>query len=538
MRTLLWVISLLYITFYFYSCASVGTPDGGPKDMKPPVLTESFPANKALNVTGNTIQLQFDEEVRLKDLNRQLIITPNTDNTFKTTISKNTLKLQFEKPFETNTTYFINFREGVEDITEGNKPENLSLTFSTGSFLDSGQVKGNVRNLYTNAIEKKVNVVLFAADDTTTIRKHKPYYFAQTDDKGEYQIQNVKDGEYRLYAHEDRNNNMVYDNDNERIAYLGNTVKINATTPPVNLLTVRIDTKKPLVESSEKYVEEYHINYNEGIQTFKINGLNNTAAPFVTLADKRGSKITIYPTTPAPNGSYLATATDSAGNVRSDTLKIAFEGKKAPRSGDAYSLKVQNGQLTKDTPLDLTFKVPVKIAQPTGIITLVEDSLSRTPLNFPADLKLDPTATVLSIVKPLKAKQTVQLILDTTKVVPVSGDRFRKQNTRLQVSNKTSVGGLSAKITSAYKRYWVEIINKAGEIVYVLDSPKTLNLERLEPSIYTIRVKIDEDNDGKWRDGNANLKTLPEKIYHYPNPIDIKVDWIIEIKEPDPLISF
>lgn len=538
MRTLLWVISLLYITFYFYSCASVGTPEGGPKDLKPPLLIESSPANKALNVKGNTILLQFDEEIRLKDFNRQLLITPNTDNVFKTTISKNTLKLQFEKPFEANTTYFINFREGVEDITEGNKPENLSLTFSTGAFLDSGQVKGNVRNLYTNEVEKKVNVVLYAAGDTTTIRKHKPYYFAQTDDKGDYQIQNVKDGEYRLYAHQDRNNNMIYDNDNERIAYLGTTVKINSATPPVDLLTVRIDTRKPQIESSQKFVEEFHINYTEGISVFKINGLNNTPAPFVTLADKRGSTITLYPTTPAPNARYLVSATDSSGNARTDTLNITFEGKKAPRGGDAYTLKVQNGQLSKDMPLDLTFKVPIKILQPEGAFTLVEDSLTRTALKYPADLKLDPTATVLRIATPLKAKKTVQLIMDTTKVVPVSGDRFRKQTTRLQVSNKTTVGGLNAKITTAYKRYWVEIINKAGEIVHTLDSPKTLDLERLEPSIYSIRVKVDEDNDGKWRDGNADLKTVPEKIYHYPNPIDIKVDWIIEIKEPDPLISF
>ncbi|MDB5264349.1 MAG: hypothetical protein JWQ14_3632, partial [Adhaeribacter sp.] len=320
MRTYLNIFLLLYIAFYIYSCASIGTPEGGAKDVKPPKLIASQPVNQSLKVSGKTIQLEFDEQIRLKDLNRQLIITPNTNNNFKSTVSKNTMKLEFEKPFESNTTYFINFREAVEDITEGNKAANLSLTFSTGTYIDSGQVKGTVRELYTNAIEAKTNVVLFPANDTTTIRKHKPFYFTQTDEKGNYQLQNVKDGEYRIYAHQDRNNNMIYDNDNERIGYLGSTIKVSAATPDQNLTTIRIDTKKPLVESSQKFIDEFQINYNEGLSVFKISPLaNNTPVPFLFLADKRGSKITIYPTTQNATGKYLVSATDSASNARLDT---------------------------------------------------------------------------------------------------------------------------------------------------------------------------------------------------------------------------
>ena len=529
MRLYLNILLLLYIAFYLYSCASIGTPEGGAKDVQPPKLIVSQPVNRSLKVTGNTIELEFDEQIRLKDLNRQLIVTPNTNNTFTSTVSKNILKLEFEKPFETNTTYFINFREAVEDITEGNKAANLSLTFSTGTYIDSAQVKGIVHELYTNAAEAKTNVVLFPANDTSTIRKHKPFYFTQTDDKGNYQLQNVKDGEYRIYAHQDRNNNMIYDNDNERVGYLGNTIKVTSATPDQNLTTVRIDTKKPLVESSQKFVEEFQIIYNEGLSAFKISPLaNNTPAPFVFLADKRGSKITVYPTTQTPASRYLVAATDSAGNARLDTLNITFEGKKAPRSGDAYTLKAEGNQLAKDEPLVLTFKVPVKIQQPQGAITLVEDSVSRKALNSPQDIKLDPTATILSITTLRQAKKTLQIILDTTKVVPVSGDRFRQQKTKLEITNKIEVGGLTGKITTSYKKYWVEIINKAGEVVLVLDTPKALKLDRLTPDTYRIRVKIDEDNNGTWRAGNADLKTVPEKIYHHPAIIEVRANWEIE----------
>ncbi|MDB5262128.1 MAG: hypothetical protein JWQ14_1409, partial [Adhaeribacter sp.] len=326
---------------------------------------------------------------------------------------------------------------------------------------------------------------------------------------------------------------------NERIGYLGSTIKVSAATPDQNLTTIRIDTKKPLVESSQKFIDEFQINYNEGLSVFKISPLaNDIPVPFLFLADKRGSKITIYPTTQNATGKYLVSATDSASNARLDTMNITFEGKKAPRAGDAYSLKTESNALTKDTPLDLTFKVPVKIAQPEGALTQVQDSVNRKALNFPHDIKLYATATVLSITTPLTAKKTVQIILDTTKVVPVSGDRFRQQKTRLEISNKITLGGLSGKIHTNYKKYWVEILNKAGEVVYTLDSPKTLQLDRLEPDTYRIRVKIDEDNNGQWRAGNADLITIPEKIYHYPNLQEIKSNWEIEIAEPDPLLKF
>jgi hypothetical protein len=524
-------IYLLITVCFVYACASVGTPEGGPRDEKAPLLVESFPKNQALKVAGNTIVLEFDEEIRLKDLDRQLIITPQTNNTFKSRVDKNTLKLQFEKPFQPNTTYFINFREAVEDVTEGNKAPNLAFAFSTGSYIDSGQVNGTVRDLYTNAVEKKINVVLYAAKDTTTIRKDKPYYFTQTDEKGNYKLQNVKEGEYRMYAHLDKNNNMIYDNDNEKIAYLGAPVKVTSATKPEDLLTLRLDTRKPLIEGSDKFADEYRIRYNEGLTAFNITnlGAGNTPAPFINLPDKRGSMITLFPTNPPAKNKFLATATDSAGNIRTDTLTISFEGKKATRNPEAFQLKMPGGQLTKETPLELRFEVPIKIAQPQEALTLVADSVNRKALSYPQDFKLNQNATILTILIPHKAQRSLQILMDTTKIVPVSGERFRKQNRKFPITNKILVGSLLGRVTSGgYKKYWVEIINRNGEIVETLDSPKELKLDKLEPDTYTIRVKIDEDNDGKWRAGNKDLVTPPEKIYHLPTPLEIRANWELE----------
>ena len=529
-----------FISFFIYSCASIGTPEGGPKDEVPPKLIDSNPKNLSLNVTGQKLEFIFDEEIQVKDLNRQLLITPYTNNTYKSTVSKEKLTLEFDKPFAPNTTYFINFRGAISDLTEGNKPENLSLTYSTGTFLDSGQVSGNVKDLYSNAPEKGINVVLYPAHDTTTIRKHKPYYLTQTDERGHFQLQNVRLGEYRIYAHQDKNNNLFYDNENEKIAYQKEIVNITPQTDSLLLTTLKVDTRRPAVERSEKFIDEYRLTFNEGLTGIKATALNAPAeapSPMLPVIDKTGKGIRFFPTATLAKADYVITATDSAKNTLVDTLNISFEGKKAARGAEVFKTKTYAGQIAKDEPLQLVFNVPVKIAQ-ANALTLVQDTITRKELSYPTDFKLDPTNTIITINERLTAKQNVQVLLDTTKILPVSGDPFTEQDNKYPILNPTAVGTLLGKVTTNYKRYWIEILDANRQIVTVLDSPKALKLDKLEPNKYTIRVKIDEDNDGVWRAGNADLTTPAERIFHYPQTIEIRANWEIEIAAPMPLLSF
>jgi len=531
---------LLLLPFFITSCASIGNPEGGPKDIAPPKLIESNPKNGSLNVTGQKLEFIFDEDIQVKDLNRQMLITPNTTNTYKSKVDKDRIVMEFDKPLEKNTTYFINFRGAVSDLTEGNKPENLSLTFSTGTFLDSGQVNGNVRDLFTNVPEKSMNIVLYAAGDTTTIRKNKPYYLTQTDEKGRFKLQNIRLGEYRIYAHQDKNNNLIYDNENEKIAYLKNSINITSQTDSISLIALKVDTRRPLVEKTDRFTDEYRLNFNEGITAIKVTSLANprSSAPLVPAIDKTGKVVRLYPRTALDKADYIVTATDSAKNILVDTLNINFEGKKSPRVPEVFTPKLYGGQIAKDEPLQLTFAVPIKVVRATTPLTLVQDTVDRKALSFLQDFKLDSTYTVLTVNQPLTAKQNLQIILDTTKIAPVAGDLFRSKVNKYQILSTASVGSLLGPITTNYKRYWVEILGPNRQIITVLDSPKELKLEKLEPSKYTIRVKIDENNDGTWQAGNVDLTTPAERIFHYPDVIEIRANWEIKIAAPMPPLSF
>lgn len=527
---------LLYLsalTLFISSCASVGTPEGGAKDTEAPKLVSSNPKEGQLNVKTRELVLTFSEEIQTKDIHRQLLITPNINNPITTSFKKETLRIAFEKDLLPNTTYFINFRGAVVDVTESNKPENLSLTFSTGTFIDSGQVKGVVRDLYTNEPEKNINIALYPTNDTTNIRKHRPYYVTQTDEQGNYTFRNIRLGTYRIYAHQDRNNNMTYDNENEKIGYQQQPITISAATPNIDLVTLRVDTRKPVAESSQKFSDEFRITYNEGLTDIKIAPLQspNKPAPIITVLNKNGSVASLFPTAPVNNEKYLVSAVDSSGNTKTDTVAIGLETRKASRANESINVKNFNGQLTKTDLVEMEFNVPVKITEPQALV-LVEDSVNRRPLTFPQDFKLNATSTVLTFTQPLKANKAVQILLDTTKIMPATNGRFNKQTLRFPITNKIQVGTLLGKVETSYKRYWVEILNQQQEVVYNLDSPKQIKLDRMEPGKYRIRVKIDEDNNGIWRQGNKDLVVPAEKIYHYPAVIDIMANWEIDLKDP------
>ncbi|MFB9077675.1 Ig-like domain-containing protein [Flavobacterium procerum] len=71
---------LKYIPFLLallmMSCAKRGSITGGLKDTLAPVLVSSSPKNFTTDFKGNEITLTFDEYIKLKNTNKQLIISP------------------------------------------------------------------------------------------------------------------------------------------------------------------------------------------------------------------------------------------------------------------------------------------------------------------------------------------------------------------------------------------------------------------------------------------------------------------------------
>ena len=123
---------------------------GGEKDTIPPVLINSIPDQKAINVNTKEFSFLFDEVINTDEIKSKLIISPYSDIKYEVDAKKNSLILSFDSSFENNRTYIFNFADGIKDITEGNEAKTLKYVFSTGPILDSLIVFGEVAVSYTH----------------------------------------------------------------------------------------------------------------------------------------------------------------------------------------------------------------------------------------------------------------------------------------------------------------------------------------------------------------------------------------------------
>ena len=68
-----------------------------------------------------------------------------------------------------------------------------------------------------------------------------------------------------------------------------------------------------------------------------------------------------------------------------------------------------------------------------------------------------------------------------------------------------------------------------GRVVKSLSSPKeTYELLDVAPGSYTIRVKIDTNEDGQWSYGNIRNHTAPEPIFFMEEAFEVRANWELE----------
>jgi hypothetical protein len=102
------------------SCAQVVTPAGGPVDNIPPKVVRYIPDSAALNVKPQKIQIQFNEYIQLKELQKNLVVSPTPKTQPDITASGKTLTIKLEDTLEDNTTYIINFGRSVHKLRSFN----------------------------------------------------------------------------------------------------------------------------------------------------------------------------------------------------------------------------------------------------------------------------------------------------------------------------------------------------------------------------------------------------------------------------------
>jgi hypothetical protein len=212
----------------------------------------------------------FNEMITVDAIKQELLITPRIEGNYEFEVKKNRLSLKFDQNFNPNTTYTLNFRKAIKDITEKNIAENEKIVFSTGNTIDSLYINGKITDLLTNKPVENALIMMYQANDTSTILKHPPYYFTKTDKQGIYLLENLRAGEYDLYALVDYNNNLKYDPAKEKISFLQEPLQLSENIDSLRFKVNIIDNEKPKIVRSGAELDYYTIEFNEGLTNTKV----------------------------------------------------------------------------------------------------------------------------------------------------------------------------------------------------------------------------------------------------------------------------
>jgi hypothetical protein len=232
-------------------CANIVPPLGGPRDTIPPKLLYVTPHDSIKHFNTNKIVFYFDEYIDPKDVRTELIVSPVAKIDPIVDAKLRTLTVRLKDTLQPNTTYSLNFGNAIRDVNEGNILKNFSYVFSTGNYLDSMQLYGNVIVAGTGRPDSTLIVMLHKKLDDSAVVKEKPRYITRLDSLGRFHFRFLEPGTYALYALKDEGGTRRYLSPSQLFAFSDSPVVIGPNTPSTTLFAyTEPDTTKHTSKSS------------------------------------------------------------------------------------------------------------------------------------------------------------------------------------------------------------------------------------------------------------------------------------------------
>ena len=243
--------SYIFVAFFaclfFVACANIGTPDGGDYDETPPKIVRTSPNFGSAKSSSQKIVLEFDENIKLENAVEKVVVSPPQTEQPEISAMGKKITVTLLDTLVPNMTYTIDFADAIEDNNEGNPMGDYAFTFSTGESLDTFQISGNVLNasnlepvkgmlvgLYSLGSEQSPDSIKPLAD---SVFLTKPFErISRTDSRGHFIIKGVAPGNYRVFALNDQNQNFLFDQKSEMIAFTDRVIT------PSSAPDIRIDT--------------------------------------------------------------------------------------------------------------------------------------------------------------------------------------------------------------------------------------------------------------------------------------------------------
>lgn len=572
------------IAFIMVACASIGRPEGGPRDEMPPVFIKSNPTQGQTNVKSNKIEIFFDENLKVDDASNKVVISPVQKAMPSIIANGKKVSVELRDTLIPNTTYTIDFSDAIRDLNEGNPVDGFALDFSTGDSIDSLRISGmlfEARNLEP-AQGMIVGVYSNLADSAiSTLPLER---ISKTNQLGQFTIRGLKPGYYRIFALNDKNRDYHWDR-SEDVAFYD--VALSPSVEPIEVMdTLRASDGKDSLVSRQgvKFLPNNVLLtwFNEGyaaqyLKDYKRPERNRITFDFATKADtlpqitiingeKAGLDIDEWALLNAGEtldtleywindsvilaqdsilvaARYLRTDTNENLSWTTDTLKLFYKEPKKKKKKDKDEetdsipeVKFLNWTLQAANPQDVNKPLRFLSSQPLAFIDNngIKLSIKRDTIweSLPSPhIRPDTSGYILKYTIPYEwqAGEKYKLEIDSASLIGIYNECNKPYKQEFSVRPIEDYVNLYFIVSGTELPVIVELLDGSDKVVAtapVIEGKASFNF--LLPGKYFARAFIDNNNNGEYDTGKLLDKQQPEEVYYYPKIINAKKNWDIE----------
>lgn len=522
---------LLFVAaFLLHSCARLGSPVGGPKDSIAPKFLSSNIDTTRINVPRDIkeLRLDFDEYITLKDINKNLIISPpikNIKRIIPSTIANKFLLIQWTDTLQANTTYNFNFGNSIADNNESNILRYYNFAFSTGEKIDDLYISGEIKDALAtkkSSGENKMVVGLFQVKDTMNYRQ-KPYYITKVDDDGYYELNYLSPGKYKIVAFEDENGNSVYDPGKEKIGFQKESIDFSKSISGLNMKIY--PSKKPL-----KYIEMKEM---AGGVTMTFEG-NPEDVKVLPLNDKlKDIKVTHSPKSDSVKIWFDAVKND-VGQATTENLKFSYDAKIKDSALVAslfykYNTKnkmtISNGNalLAPKSDLVINSNYIINTIEPEKWVlkkdsTTIQEFTARISETNPYQILLKSNFEAGKKYQLTIPSKTISSFYDKI------GDPYRLDFEADKVEN---YGSLAFRLTNApTANYWIQLLDSSDKVLYQkYTKGDYVKFDILKPGEYIVRILVDNNGNKYWDEADLTKEIFAEDSFVYYKQSVVRPLW-------------
>jgi uncharacterized protein (DUF2141 family) len=528
-----WKRILLPGILLFSSCAIQVAPQGGERDTRPPTLLHADPVNRTTDFHGNSIRLDFDEYVQLKDAASQFVVSPPLSQPPLIKSRKKSILVTWEDTLSEATTYTFSFGNCIVDNNEANALADYQLVVSTGPVIDSLSVSGTVLDAFDDRPVVGALVMLYRSLPDSVPVTDLPANFSRTDADGSFRISNVSPGAYYVLAVQDLNGNYRYDGGDERIAFTDSAVKA-----PASLIRLRLFQEVPearLVRGVSVAAGKAVFAFTAPVPAVRHEWITDSVYldPFGWEWNARRDSVTLW----YRNRSADSLAIRFLQDDRVDTADFRLFKKtdrpqlsaKRAITSDYIVGSFVSGKQQRHLPLSLEFRNPVDSVD-TSAIRCYADSL---PVTIPFRWE-DTLHRRLSFTQDWSDAISYRIEFLPGAFTDLYGTRSDSSEIAFRIRGEREYASLRFDLRQKApgSPRLMQLVAERGEVVreITLRSDTVASWNSLEPGLYRVKLVDDRNANGRWDTGSLLRREQPELVQFAPESIPLRANWDADLR--------